>query len=712
MGAACTTTPSHRPPPKSDIPSVFGSSAYFPARPSFRPPDDFKANLAEAFPESVFKQRYQLGKVLGEGITGSVSIVKDKQTQQEFAMKTINTKMIDPRQLEELSREIALLKTLDHPNIVRLMETYEDPKKNRIRIILELCKGGDCSRRRFHSEEEVRHCIAQVAQAIAHCHHHHVVHRDLKLENVLFTSDEPDAVVKVVDFAMSTLQPKASITSTTSPPPPNMKTSPRNNNNNNNSTTKNLSVASSVINNTNGNSPTTLSFDINKKRLLQTTCGTAYYMAPEMFDAKEGGYTEKVDIWAIGVLTYIILIGDPPFTGTSNVEIFQKIKSGQVDYSRKEWIERRISPAAMKFVKRLLTVDPTKRPSAIEVLCDPWLEADRVAIRKRIDPKVGREIVDSMARFHTYPKLRRAALMFLAKYAPENELNDLREFYVLADLDMSGILTLDELILVIETFGPDELKQHANELAEQLFASMDLDKGKAIGYLEFLASVIECRCELDETNLERAFDHLDTDRSGHISTDNLKSLLGERFSDEEVQAIILEAAQSVSSPNQVPNIGNNNNNVVAVAGTGTGEVSTSTTSSNNNNDQQQAPLLGVTAHHGTQLSNVTLREVEEKGISKKMFMHMMLRKDLGEKPSDAWNVVVNDVTNEALSERANQLQGHSRDESDNGVVTPTTTPPILTNITKITEEESHRGNNNNKDSSLILGNGNDGLNKS
>jgi len=164
---------------------------------------EMKANLTLCFDSKDFVHKYKEGAVLGEGITGTVSIVISRDTGDTYAMKTLNKHCVAAAQLAELRNEIEVLKTLDHPNVIRLMETYED--KTSIRLIMERCTGGELTARHFTSEAEIAAVVTQIVQAIAHCHYMGVVHRDLKLENIVFVSKEKSSPIKVIDFGLSRL---------------------------------------------------------------------------------------------------------------------------------------------------------------------------------------------------------------------------------------------------------------------------------------------------------------------------------------------------------------------------------------------------------------------------------------------------------------------------------------------------------------------------
>lgn len=194
--------------------------------------------------------------------------VIDKRLNIKRAMKTIDKTKIK-NCLEELIGEVEILKTLNHPNIIKIYEIIEEPR--RLHIITELCTGGElyeniiaCKRL---TENKAAYYMQQLLSAVSYCHSHGIVHRDLKPENLLLQSDAPDAPLKVIDFG----------------------------------TSRRFTTA----------------------KALTKFVGTVYYIAPEVLKEQ---YDEKCDVWSCGVILYIMLCGTPPFNGKSDAEIFNKIR--------------------------------------------------------------------------------------------------------------------------------------------------------------------------------------------------------------------------------------------------------------------------------------------------------------------------------------------------------------------------------------------------
>ena len=506
--------------------------------------ETFQTNLVAANKMSEFDKHYEMRDVLGEGITGSVHKIVSKETGKVYAMKTINLGRVDKAQLDELRNEIEILRQLDHPNVINLFETYEDKKS--IKIVMEFCTGGELAHRHLRKESQVISVVAQLLSAIKHCHRHGVVHRDLKLENIVFLSEDVYSPIKLIDFGLSNF---VAFRQGPATPPESARLG------------TNESGNPAPVERTNTNT-----------RLLMTMCGTAYYMAPEVL---EGAYSQECDLWSIGVITYMLLTGHAPFDGRNEQDIFRKLRRGKVRYDSPVWTK--ISPHAKELVEHLLIVDPEQRWTAAQALESKWFEKWRAGREARLrdpvpplqgrngsltsdtgvgngqdaekpatgdqapatpgssEPTLEKSVVESLQRFASYTKLRKAALMVVAHNQTFEQIKDLRDAFVALDKDNSGTISLDELRLVMERNGVTD-----KDRIEELFRNLDQGRDGEIRYLEFLAATVETRCVVDAAHLSRAFDHLDTDKSGYITVANLRQLLGKGFTQKEVEDIIQE----------------------------------------------------------------------------------------------------------------------------------------------------------------------------
>lgn len=243
---------------------------------------------------------------IGHGHYGIVRKCMDRETKEWYAIKSILKSKVN--KVEILKREIEILAEVDHKNIIKLIEVHEDLKY--IHLITELCTGGELFDRIIaksqtpeghYSEKDAANLVASILSAIAYCHERQIVHRDLKPENFLFVSQDENAPIKIIDFGLSR-------------------------------------------------------HEATGQGIMRTKVGTPYYVAPEVL-RKE--YTKMCDIWSIGVITYILLCGYPPFYGDSDNQIFDSVKAGRFDFPSPEWDT--ISDSAKDFVCSLLKLDPSKR---------------------------------------------------------------------------------------------------------------------------------------------------------------------------------------------------------------------------------------------------------------------------------------------------------------------------------------------------------------
>jgi calcium-dependent protein kinase len=451
----------------------------------------FKAHLAKVNDICELEKKFEMGCILGEGITGQVRLCKSKVDNGVYAMKSLNVSRMDEAQIAELKSEIETLKQLDHPNIINLMEVFES--EDNICIIMEHCSGGDLSQRRFETENDVCSVVFQLAEAVAHCHHLGIVHRDLKMENIMFVSKDSDSI-RLIDFGLSK---------------------------------KFLSKDEILMNDQ-------LLAQKDKCRMMETACGTAFYMAPEMLTMS---YSEKADIWALGVITYMLITGRPPFEGKDEKSVFERVRRGRVTYNEKVW--SRLSPEALAFTKSLLTFEPENRPSAKETLELPWLanyQKRRRAIMDGKDGKLfGREVCDALLRFASYPPLKRAALMVVSHHVKEQETRELRNMFLTLDEDHCGELTFEEMFNMIRKYSSSPVTE---DNFHNVFDQMDQEKTGKVHYMEFLAATLESRVKSSGQLLNQAFDHLDVESNGKISIDNLQQLLGPNFTRDQCEGLI------------------------------------------------------------------------------------------------------------------------------------------------------------------------------
>ncbi|XP_059163946.1 calcium/calmodulin-dependent protein kinase type II delta chain-like isoform X19 [Physella acuta] len=296
-----------------------------------------------------FSDIYELKEELGKGAFSIVRRCVQKATGLEFAAKIINTKKLSARDHQKLEREARICRLLKHPNIVRLHDSIQDEGFHY--LVFDLVTGGelfeDIVAREFYSEADASHCMQQILESVNYCHQHGIVHRDLKPENLLLASKAKGAAVKLADFGLA------------------------------------IEVQ--------GEQQAWFGF-----------AGTPGYLSPEVL--RKDPYGKPVDIWACGVVLYILLVGYPPFWDEDQHRLYAQIKAGAYDYPSPEWDT--VTPEAKNLINSMLTVNPAKRINASEALKHPW-----ICQRERVASVVHRqETVDCLKKFNARRKLKGAIL--------------------------------------------------------------------------------------------------------------------------------------------------------------------------------------------------------------------------------------------------------------------------------------------------------------
>jgi len=324
---------------------------------------------------------------LGEGSFGTVFKAKTKPKPGhpvgiERAVKSIEIKSVkNPAKLE---REMTIAKQLDHPNVVRLYETFRDAKK--IYLVMELCTGGELFDRIVDEapsgfdEMKAAKYVRQILAALCYLHAHSFAHRDVKPENFLLYDKKPDASLKIIDFGLA------------------------------------------------------CQFETGVP--MSTKAGTAYYVAPEVLG---GQYDEKCDVWSAGVISFILLCGYPPFSGDTDPEILKKVRAGSFEFKSPEWDP--MSPGAKNLVTQMLTTDPTLRPSAEVLLGSPWLKF-------KGSPEAAPIKEDFMKRlqsFRSHSRLKKVALTVVAQQMKDDDIESLQNTFRSLDQNGDGVLSTEEI---------------------------------------------------------------------------------------------------------------------------------------------------------------------------------------------------------------------------------------------------------------------------
>uniref|UniRef100_A0A6Q2XPG9 calcium/calmodulin-dependent protein kinase n=1 Tax=Esox lucius TaxID=8010 RepID=A0A6Q2XPG9_ESOLU len=296
-----------------------------------------------------FTDEYNLYEELGKGAFSIVKRCMRISNGQEYAAKIINTKKLSARDHQKLEREARICRLLKHPNIVRLHDSISEEGFHY--LVFDLVTGGelfeDIVAREYYSEADASHCIQQILEAVLHCHQMGVVHRDLKPENLLLASKLKGAAVKLADFGLA------------------------------------IEVQ--------GDQQAWFGF-----------AGTPGYLSPEVL--RKDPYGKPVDMWACGVILYILLVGYPPFWDEDQHRLYQQIKAGAYDFPSPEWDT--VTPEAKDLINKMLTINPVKRVTATDALKHPWI-FQRSTVASMMHRQ---ETVECLRKFNARRKLKGAIL--------------------------------------------------------------------------------------------------------------------------------------------------------------------------------------------------------------------------------------------------------------------------------------------------------------
>jgi calcium-dependent protein kinase len=287
--------------------------------------------------------------------------------------------------LERFKQEIAIMKMMDHPNIIKLYETFEDNRN--IYLVMEICAGGELFDRIIESghftEVQAAVLMQQIIRAIYYMHENHVCHRDLKPENFLFVTKESieKNLLKIIDFG--------------------------------------------------------LSCKYEPNQVLTTKAGTPYYVAPQVLAGK---YDQLSDLWSCGVIMYVMLCGYPPFFGETDAEVLSKVRLGNFSFNQADW--KNVSEDAKNLIRMLLKMNPRDRHTAEQALNHDWIKhkapkAQNISLQDNF--------VDNLRGFRSQNKLKKAALQIIAGQLNDDQIKALRETFMALDGNGDGLLTANEL---------------------------------------------------------------------------------------------------------------------------------------------------------------------------------------------------------------------------------------------------------------------------
>ena len=378
---------------------------------------------------------YKFKEILSSGQFGTVRIAtkRNDNINKFYAIKSISKKNLTDQDLIDLMKEVEILSCLDHPNIIKFYETYQDQQY--FHLVMELCTGKEAFDKiieeKYITELKVAQIIYKITSAICYCHSIGITHRDIKPENILFESNDNENEIKLIDFGLSR--------------------------------------------------------KYNKNEKMHTILGTPYYVAPEVL---RGDYDQKCDIWSIGAICYIMLCGSPPFSGRNNNDIFQLILNGELKFDEKKWIN--ISKEAIDFIKQCLSKDPDKRFSAQMALKHNWLKNVSKEIHSNI--KLCKDIFYNLKNFSSKGRFKKLVLkLFLVNFLTSTEMKKLRESFQALDLSNEGTINMNGFEIACKNAGMkinDEdlkniFKKNCNEIGEINYSEFLIGSMNEKSFLDF-----------------------------------------------------------------------------------------------------------------------------------------------------------------------------------------------------------------------------------
>lgn len=442
-----------------------------------------------------FEAEYTQGRQLGQpGQYGVAYECTKKSDHTQYAVKIIaKARFIEGCRKEDrkcyyqqFKDEINIMKQLDHKNLIKLYDVFEDQTK--LYLVMEKCSGGELFDRiqikGKYSEQDAAKVLRDLAEGIEAMHNQKIAHCDLKPDNCLFVTKDQDSSLKIIDFGMSKFSPKTNITGFR---------------------------------------------------------GTPYYVAPEIISStvSQKKYTFHCDMWSFGVITFVMLFGFPPFFSRENDDnqIFKKINEGFNPVTKKgygPWFpkNRQVSQAAKDFIANCLKIDILKRYTATEALQDPWLTGKTASKEPLLD-----NVMSALTEFTANCKFKAAVLMTMTDVLTEQEIAQLKKTFESIDKNGDGTITAQELKESVETsLGPSMTQEKKNELEslQKLIENADVDGDGMLSYEELLATAINRKMKLKEERMWKAFCRFDEDGDGKISVEELQNALSKQHSEGDV----------------------------------------------------------------------------------------------------------------------------------------------------------------------------------
>ena len=437
-------------------------------------------------------KKYKIVKRLGDGSYGTVFSVVNIQTGATVAMKKIEKVKENEIDDLEIKNEIDILKKLDHPNIVKIYEFYNTLTD--FYIVTEYCKKGELYSyiKRSYSENQLAVLFYQVFSGLYYLHDHHILHRDLKLENIMISDIEKDLKtkeeyfwIKIIDFGTAKI------------------------------------------------------FKKNKNE--KAVVGSSYYIAPEVLKQK---YNEKCDTWSVGVILYMLIVGRAPFDGKSDEDIIESIKIGVYNNKHPKLLAK--SKEIQDLVNSLLERNINKRLSASEALNHSFFNKfNGRSLYSNFTKDEIQSYLDNLLNYKFQSKFQQLVLAFVVHNIPQSkETKIILKLFRYFNLSGNCKLTKVELINGLYQFRD---KDKVDKVIDDIFLMLDGDNNGYIEYEEFLRACVDKKTILSDENLIYAFKFLDKEKSGFVS---IKSIMRAfKKSNKTVEEIFKNSIKEVDRDN-------------------------------------------------------------------------------------------------------------------------------------------------------------------
>ena len=433
--------------------------------------------------ENTPDKKYKIIKDIGQGGFGDVFLAYNIYTNEKVAIKKL-FKTDDMLTESEIINEIEILKRLNHPDIVKILEFYKTEQA--YYLISEYCPGGELfeSPEQRLSETQISVIFKQILSGLSYLHSKNIIHRDLKLENILISDKEFVEItgeeyfdIKIIDFGNAKFFEK------------------------------NITTNSIV--------------------------GSSYYIAPEIFMRKSG---KESDLWSAGVILYMLIVGSPPFKGESEKLVMSRVKKGVYEKNEMRW--KNASKEVKDLIEKLLIFEPRKRLTAKEALEHEWFKkVNSNALFSNISTKEIIKCIQNLLSYDVKNKFKELVMAYIVHNMPKiKQINTAIKLFKLANINEDGKLQKEELKKVLLNFVSEEYLINF----EKIFNLLDSENNGYIEYGEFLRATLDRNNIINENNLKYAFDFFDKDKKGYFNEQEMKNFFEKNKIDDNLCHLLFD----------------------------------------------------------------------------------------------------------------------------------------------------------------------------